>query len=140
MNDPAASTPNANKALSRELFARFTAGDLAGALDLLSDDAVWSIPGKPELLPAAGDHPKKRLPRFFADMWSRLENGLAMTVVGAIAEGDQVAIEVESSGDLKNGRQYRQRYHFLITCREGKIVRLVEYLDTQHVHAVWFAE
>jgi len=44
---------------------------------------------------------------------------------------------VESSGDLKNGRRYRQQYHFHIEFRDGQIVRVHEYLDTQHAFEVW---
>jgi ketosteroid isomerase-like protein len=70
-------------------------------------------------------------------MLSQLENGLRMTVVQAIAEGDDVAAEVESSGDLRNGRKYRQQYHFAIRIRGGKIAAVREYLDTHHAWDVW---
>jgi uncharacterized protein len=49
-----------------------------------------------------------------------------------------VALEVESDGELLNGRRYNQQYHFLLTVREGKISAVREYLDTQHVFATWF--
>jgi ketosteroid isomerase-like protein len=62
-----------------------------------------------------------------------------MTVKSAIAEGDQLAVEVESEGDLKNGRQYRQQYHFAMQFRDGKICAVREYLDTQHAYDVWLA-
>jgi ketosteroid isomerase-like protein len=54
-------------------------------------------------------------------MFDRLQGGLAMTVKGAIAEGDKAAPEVQSGGDLANGRQHRQDYHFLIEFRDGRI-------------------
>ena len=62
-----------------------------------------------------------------------------MTVVSCIAEGDRAAFEVISSGDLKNGRLYRQEYHMLLTFRDGKISSVREYLDTQHANDVWAA-
>ena len=52
--------------------------------------------------------------------------------------GSKVALEVESRGELTNGRIYDQRYHFLIELRDGKICAVREYLDTQHAHSVWF--
>jgi ketosteroid isomerase-like protein len=58
----------------------------------------------------------------------------------SLAEGDRVALEVTSSGDLKNGRLYRQEYHFLLEFGGGKICAVREYLDTQHAHDVWIAE
>ena|SRR5690242_10168607 len=126
-----------NKQVAAELFERFSAGDIPGVLALMTDDVTWRIPGKPELSPAAGVYEKERIGRLFRRMLSALENGLKMRVTGSVAEGDQVAAEVESSGDLKNGRQYRQQYHFAITLREGKIAAVREYLDTQHAFEVW---
>jgi ketosteroid isomerase-like protein len=61
-----------------------------------------------------------------------------MTVKGMVAEGDRVAVEAESHGELANGRVYRQSYHFLFEFRGGRISAVREYLDTQHAHAVWY--
>jgi ketosteroid isomerase-like protein len=126
-----------NKRIAADLFARFSAGDIQGALDLMTDDVTWLIAGKPELNPAAGVYDKERLRRLFHRMFAQLEGGLAMTATGYVAEGDRVAVEVTSRGDLRNGRQYRQQYHFLIVCRDGKIATVREYLDTHHVYDVW---
>ena len=127
-----------NKQLAAEFFARFNANDIAGALDAMTDDATWWIAGKPEQLPAAGVHRKDQIARLFHNMAGRLKNGLRMTVKSAIAEGDKVALEVESHGELHNGRIYSQEYHMLMTIRDGKVSAVREYLDTQHVFATWF--
>ena len=124
--------------LATEFLNRFTANDLTGALDLLSDDATWWIAGKPELLPAAGLHTKEQIAGLLKTMTRQLTTGLNMTVKGLLAEGDKVAIEVESYGELRNGRIYNQHYHMLMTIRDGKISSVREYLDTQHVFATWF--
>jgi len=120
-----------------ELFARFSASDIPGVLDLMTDDVTWRVPGKPELSPVAGIYNKDRLKRLFGRMLAQLEGGLQMTVLGLLAEGNDVAVEVESQGDLRNGRKYRQQYHFLITFRDGKIASVREYLDTHHAFDVW---
>ncbi len=130
-------TTEQNKRLAAELFARFTASDTDGVIALMADDVTWRIPGKPELTPAAGIYDKQRLSKLFHRMLAQLSDGLKMTVTGSLAEGDRVAVEVESSGDLRNGRQYRQQYHFLITFRDGKIASVREYLDTHHAFDVW---
>lgn len=134
------SAMNESKRIAADLFARFSEGDVAGALALMTDDVAWRFPGKPELTPVTGTFEKARLEKIFQRMFSQLENGLKMSVVGSIAEGDRVAVEVESSGDLKNGRKYRQEYHFLIGLRDGKIATVHEYLDTHHAHDVWIRE
>jgi uncharacterized protein len=129
-----------NKKVAAELFARFDAMDLAGALDLLTGDATWWIVGRKADLPAAGEHTKEQIGRLLHNMGRQLKNGLRMTVRGMIAEGDRVAVEVESRGELQNGRVYNNQYHFALTMRDGKIAEVREYLDTQHVHATWFRE
>jgi uncharacterized protein len=128
-----------NKARAYEFFERFSASDMAGALATMTDDATWWIPGKKERSPAAGLYPKEKIGRLFARMVGALKHGLDMKVVSCIAEGDYVAPEVVSSGDLKNGREYRQEYHMLMKFRDGKIQSVREYLDTQHANDVWAA-
>src|SRR2546423_12668686 len=111
----------ANKKLAEELFARLSAGDVAGALATMTDDATWLIPGKPELSPAAGSYGKERIGRLFHSMLKQLKSGLKITVTGMTAEAEKVALEAESRGELSNGRVYEQRYHFLIEFRGGRI-------------------
>jgi ketosteroid isomerase-like protein len=128
-----------NKAVAREFFARFTANDVDGALALLTDDAVWRVPGQPDRMPFAGQYSKAKVARLFHGMVEQLTAGLAMTVIGCTAEGDRVAVEAESRGDFADGRAYRQQYHLLMEFRDGRICRVREYLDTQHAHDVWVA-
>ncbi len=128
-----------NKAVAFKFFERFTASDIEGALDTMANDATWWIPGKKERSPSAGLYPKDKIGRLFHRMLLALKSGLKMTVVSCIAEGDYVALEVVSEGDLKNGRQYRQEYHMRMAFRDGKITSVREYLDTQHANDIWAA-
>ncbi len=131
-------TAESNKQTAAQFFAHFSAGDVAAALALMTPACTWWLPGKAGQLPVTGTRSKEQISRLFAGMTGQLEGPLVMTVKGAIAEGEQVAMEVESLGRLKNGRTYNQQYHFLITFEGGKIASVREYLDTQHVAAVWF--
>ena len=103
----------------------------------MTEDATWWIPGKKERSPSAGPYSKEKISRLFGRMVGALKDGLRMTVISCIAESDRVAVEVESAGDLKSGRRYRQQYHMLLTFRNGKISSVREYLDTQHANDVW---
>jgi uncharacterized protein len=127
-----------HKTIAHQFFDRFTVGDIDGALATMTDDATWWIAGKPGRSPSSGMHDKAHIARLFRRMLERMPGGLAMHVKSAVAEGDKVAVEVESSGDLVDGRLYRQEYHFLMVFRDGKIAAVREYLDTQHVFDVWF--
>ncbi len=131
-------TTEANKALVSEVFACFTANDIAGALDRMTDDVTWWISGKPEHQPAAGVYNREKISGLFYRMDGQLKRGLKMTVKGLVAEGEKVAVEIESYGELRNGRVYNNEYHMLMTIRDGKISEVREYLDTQHVFATWF--
>ena len=121
-----------------EFFSRFNANDIAGALDIMTDDATWWIAGKPGSVPTAGTQSKEQIARIFHRMVERTTDGLRMTVKSTTVEGHRVALEVESHGELKNGRVYNQEYHTLMVIRDGKISAVREYLDTQHVFEVWF--
>ncbi|MEY4512700.1 MAG: hypothetical protein RLZZ450_4822 [Pseudomonadota bacterium] len=129
-----------NKRIAAQIFERFSASDVPGVLALLADDATWWLSGKPDLLPSAGSYDKARIERLFHRMLSRLESGLKMTVLSAIGEGDEVVLELESVGDLKNGRAYRQQYLIRVSLRDGKVAAVREYADTQHAFDVWFRE
>jgi ketosteroid isomerase-like protein len=144
--DPSASTPlkdlqmsiEQNKHIASEFYRRFDQNDVAGALDTMADDLSFWIAGKPGTAPSAGLHSKQEMARIFRSMTSQMKDGLRMTVKGVTAEGDRVALEVESYGELTNGRIYNQEYHALMTIRDGKIATVREYMDTAHVEAVWF--
>ena len=129
-----------NTATAQRFFELFSASDIDGVLALMTDDATWRIPGKQELTPTAGVYTKERIGRLFRRMIDNLSTGLQMTVLSSIAAGNRVALEVTSSGDMKNGRPYRQEYHFLMEFRDGKISAVREYLDTQHAHEVWIRD
>jgi ketosteroid isomerase-like protein len=129
-----------NKKLATEFLARFSANDIDGALATMSDDATWWIAGKPDQISAAGSYSKEKIGRLFHNMAGQLKTGLKMKVRSMIGEGERVAVEVESYGELNNGRIYNQEYHMLMTIRDGKISAVREYLDTQHVFSIWFQQ
>jgi ketosteroid isomerase-like protein len=137
-SDMSADSVEDNKKLATEFLARFSANDIAGALATMADDATWWIAGKPDQLPAAGAHSKEQIAKLFHNMAGQLKAGLKMNVRSMIGEREKVAVEVESYGELHNGRIYNQEYHMLMTIRDGKISEVREYLDTQHVFAIWF--
>ncbi|HEY0822068.1 MAG TPA: nuclear transport factor 2 family protein [Rhizobacter sp.] len=131
-------TLRTNTLAARRFIECFNDNDIAGALDTMADDVRYWLAGKPDRLPSAGDHDKAQIAAVFEQMTSRLNGGLRMWVKNTIAERDQVAMEVESRGELKNGRLYNNEYHMLITLREGKIVDLKEYYDSFHVWDTWY--
>lgn len=127
-----------NRHIATEFFRRYDRGDIPGALDLMAEDITYWLAGKPGSNATAGGHTKAEMAGIFQRMAERLEGPLRMTVKGTVAEGDKVAVEAESYGQLRNGRVYNQEYHVLFTIREGRIAAAREYMDTAHVDAVWY--
>jgi uncharacterized protein len=128
----------ANRSIAESFYRRFDANDIPGVLDLMADDISFWIAGKPGSSPAAGAHTKEQMAEMFRRITSRLKGPLHMKIKQVTAEGDRVALEVESYGELLNGRVYNNEYHALLTIRDGKVAAVREYMDTQHVHDVWY--
>lgn len=96
----------------------------------MSEDATWWIVGNPDLFSAAGTKSKADMEGIWGDLFSHMKDGLQMTVIGMVADGDKVAAEIRSHADLTDGRVYQNQYHMLFTFRQGKIVEVKEYADT----------
>lgn len=127
-----------NRHLAIAFFERYDAGDIAGVLDLMADDITYWLAGKPGSNATSGERTKAEMADIFRRMEGAMTGRLRMTVKGTVAEGDKVAVEAVSRGELRNGRVYEQEYHVLFTLRGGKIAAAREYMDTAHVNAIWY--
>lgn len=133
------STLDDNRNTALAFFQRIDAGDNAGAIALLADDCAYWLAGKPGSNASAGTtRTKAEMADIFRRMTDAMEGHLRMWVDGTVAEGDKVAVQARSRGQLRNGRVYEQEYHVLMTIREGRIVAAREYMDTQHVQEIWY--
>jgi ketosteroid isomerase-like protein len=61
--------------------------------------------------------------RFFADAGNEFRT--------VVAEGDVVVVEHRLSATLPNGRPYVNDYCFVYEVRDGKVLRIREYMDTR---------
>ena len=68
------------KNIASEFCARFTANDVAGALDMIEEDATWWIAGKPGQVPGAGVLTKEQIAGLFRRMAEQFPSGLQMTI------------------------------------------------------------
>ncbi|QGZ95935.1 nuclear transport factor 2 family protein [Terricaulis silvestris] len=130
----------ANVAVARQFYDCFSAGDLEGVMATMSEDARFRVPGKPDEFGSAGWYDKAKIRRLFELMISRLKNGLRMEVLSVLADGDRVALEVASDGELENGRRYNNEYFVLFTIANGKIKEVREYNDTLHAYKTWIED
>ena len=74
------------------------------------------------------------LDRIVADLFTAFAPpGLTVELTGAVAEGDEVAIEYTARGRTVNGRAYENYYLMRASVRDGRITRLVPYSDTRQL-------
>ncbi len=119
-----------NKRAVRKFCRHFKTASIPELLSALSEDATWWIIGNPHLFSGAGTKSKLDMERIWTKLFGQMRNGLEMSVMGMVAEGDRVAAEIRSHADLADGRIYENQYHMLFVLRQGKIVEVKEYADT----------
>jgi len=84
----------------------------------------------------SGRFSKSEIGQMAASLFDVFPEGLAFTITGMTAEGDQLAVETRSVGRHVSGQLYTNLYHFRVAFRENQIVEFLEYLDTERVTEV----
>ena len=126
-----------NVDVARRFYEGFTNNDIDAVMATLAEDARFRVPGKPDELQSGGWYDKAKLRKLFDLMLSRLKSGLKMEVISVMADGNRVALEVISEGELENGRRYNNEYFVLFKIVDGKIKEVREYNDTLHAYKTW---
>ncbi len=119
-----------NKQLVRLFFEAMSSGDVAFMVDAYDDAGTVQTMGNTLI---SGTYDKEQIRGFADGIYEAFPRGLSFTVLGITAEGERVAVEAESNGMHASGKNYNNFYHFLFTIRDGKILSLKEYLDTELV-------
>ncbi|MFE3060459.1 nuclear transport factor 2 family protein [Nocardia sp. NPDC059239] len=116
----------ANKEIVERFLQAMTQGDAEGVNACMSEDSSYWIGAinLPETLP--GSDFARRLRKFFK---LSADGKIDIKPVAFTIDGDRLAVEAESVATLKKGGVYRNVYHFVFLCRDGKIIELREYLD-----------
>lgn len=125
-----------NKALVTKFWESFSAGNYDDALAMLTDDATWWVAGSTVL---SATYTKPEFAKLLSEVTGSAPKGIAVTPKQLTAEGDRVSVEAESYAEISNGKTYKNIYHFMMVCRDGKLCAVREYLDTEHVTEVFAA-
>jgi len=122
-------TAEGNKRLVREAFRPWEEGNSGPFFDLVADDVVWTVIGA---TPASGVFRSKQelIDKAFGPLLERLDGPLKTRFIDVAADGDKVFLRFHSSGIAKTGLHYEQAYCFAMVMRDGRIVEIVAYLDT----------
>lgn len=98
-------------------------GDVDECFDLLSDDfTYWSIITRASVDKA---EMRRQVERRQQDVQ------IALDLIRCVNEGDSVVVEAQGDGVTTNGVRYNSPYVFIFETRDGLIVSLREYSDTQ---------
>jgi ketosteroid isomerase-like protein len=133
-------SPEANLAKTQELYAAFGSGDVPTILDAVADDVRWEEWADNFAQRAGLDHFAPGIGRdavaAFFDVVATMEIQ-SFEVLGMMAGGDQVAVEIEIDVRLAGGGRYRdQEIHLWTFDDEGRVSRLRHYTDTaKHIAA-----
>ena len=119
-----------NKNLIQYFFDALNANDYDRAFEMVADDAIWWVPGT---LPFSGEKSKVQYRAIASGIQANFPDGFHLTISSMIEEGDILAAEVVSNGTHRNGRAYNNKYHFRFQIRDGRLFRVKEYMDTQHL-------
>lgn len=127
-----------NKRIVQSFYDAANRGDTEGFMGLLADDVTWTNIGTTRYSGAytgKGD----MTARLLGPLFGQLRAGIAATVHNMIAEGDFVAVQLSGQAETKDGRPYNNTYCHVFGIRDGKIVEVTEYLDTELVTSVFGA-
>jgi len=127
------STIESNKAVVKRFFDAMNAGDVQLIVDSYAEDGCLQTMGNTMI---SGTFTKDQIAGSAGGIYDVFPEGIRFTILDMVAEGDKVAVEATSEGKHVSGQTYTNQYHFLFELRDGKLVRLKEYLDTERVTEV----
>ena len=119
-----------NRARLEHVFAETAKGNGRPLLDALAEDADWTIIG------ATGWSKTYRgKTAILNDLIAPLRRVLAPPIKThakrMIAEGDFVAVEGRGENVTRDGRPYENNYCWVFEFRNGEVIALTEYADTE---------
>lgn len=119
-----------NRALVERFFDILNRNDIPALLDLYDESGQVTTMGNTLI---SGTAAKQEIALSASGALDVFPEGLKFIVHDIVAEGDRVAVEAESEGEHVSGKTYNNQYHFKFQFRDGKLVKLKEYMDTEHV-------
>jgi ketosteroid isomerase-like protein len=119
-----------NKQIALDAYAALKAGDVPSYFNAMAEEVTVTY---------FGSHRFSRtfagkldiMENFIPPLLDRLEGPIKITVTNAIAEGDQVFVEAQGESRTKDGLDYNNLYGIVLRMKDGKIVEIREYMDTE---------
>jgi ketosteroid isomerase-like protein len=122
------STAEENKRRTRTFIDAIQRGDADEIADTYADDGRVVTMGNTLI---SGTRDKSEIRQFAGGVLDAFPDGMTYKILNMTAEDDRVAVEATSEGLHVSGQLYRNHYHFLFTWRDGKLLELKEFMDTE---------
>ncbi len=116
-----------NKEIAIKFFEALSSGSET-YLDFYNDDSIIWTAGDNAI---GGTRSKKEIIDFAQGILAAFPTGISFNITGITAENERVALEVSGKAIHASGEAYNNKYHFLLRIKNGKIIELKEYMDTQ---------
>ncbi len=127
------SSTEANKQRTRDFIDAIGRGDAETISGTYAEDGHVHTMGNTAI---SGRYNKTQIREFAGGVLESFPHGINYTILNMTAEDDRVAVEAVGEGPHASGVPYRNEYHFLFTWRDGELVELKEYMDTEAVTEV----
>ena len=118
-----------NKRLTQVFFEAMQRGDADAIADTYADEGRVVTMGNTLI---SGSRGKEEIRGFAGGVLEAFPDGLVFEILNMTAENDRVAVEATSTGTHASGKDYSNHYHFLLTWRDGQLLELKEFMDTEH--------
>ena len=115
---------------NRQLVERFIDFSTSEVFGPYAEDGVVWTSGHTLI---SGTFTKAQIREAAGRIFEAFPQGIEFTIHAMTAQGERVAVEAESRGMHASGKLYNNLYHFLFQFRDGQLVRLKEYMDTELV-------
>ena len=125
-----------NKTLIRGMYSALAAGEPEGFLSALDEAVQWTIIGTTPLSKTF-DGKKQLVEELLEPFMKDLEGAAEIVPENFIAEGDFVAMQSTGKARTKAGVDYNNTYCHVFRIRDGKVLEVTEYLDTELVRAAF---
>ncbi len=119
-----------NKAVVQRFFDALNRNDMEAIVNSYADDGQVVTMGNTLI---SGSKTRAEVAAFGEGVLEAFPDGLVFTIHTMTAEDDRVAVVAESEGQHASGMLYNNHYHFLFQIRDGEVLRLYEYMDTEMV-------
>jgi hypothetical protein len=108
-------------------------------IEHLADDVEWTIIGT---TPLSGVYRGRDavVSKLFAGLRARLSGPMRFSFDRFISDGNRVVMEAHGHAVTRDNRSYDNRYCVIFDVVDGRLHRIIDYVDTELITAVLFAD